>query len=86
MDSGRVLDGNAVLGELSKADGESLNPRCHQRRPVSPVTGPVLESLLSSVLAASGPWEAWSPHKSGGRFQKAAAEVAVNLSATHGYG
>ena len=70
MDSGRVLDGNAVLGVLSKADGESLNPRCHERRPVSPVTGPVLESLLSSVLAVTGPWEAWSPHKRGDRFQK----------------
>lgn len=57
MDSGRVLDGNAVLGVLSKADGESLNPRCHQRRPVSPVTGPVLESLLSSVLAVRSPWK-----------------------------
>lgn len=53
---------------------------------MSPVTGSDLESLLSSVLAESSPWEAWSPHTSGDRFQKAAAEVVVNLSATHGYG
>ena len=78
--------GQCGRGVLSKAGGGPLSPRRHRRRPASPVTGPVLESLLSSALAESSPWEAWSPHKSADRFQKAAAEVVVHLSATPGYG
>lgn len=85
MVSGRVMDCSAVPGVLSKVDGNSLNPRCHQRSPTSPMTGPILVSPLSSVLAGNHPWEARPQHKSGDRFQTAAAGAMVNY-AGHSWG